>query len=156
MIVVNVNVNVNDCFLFSFRIRSLKLQNKTFLFSYFCTSSASLYCVTRTSEQSSLALANCSAVFSYFSLWICYETQLTNAKIKMRKKVDWVGQLTTLAPISREKALVRNQQCRFDPLKENIELDPISEEGRCIWEKIRYSDMVDFILRMLCFRYFKI
>ena len=46
-------------------------------------------------------LANCPAAFlSYFSLWICYEIQLTNQGSKWAMKIGWVGQLFSPPPLT--------------------------------------------------------
>ena len=57
----------------------------------------------------SVLLANCPAVFlSYFSLWICYETQLTNTKIKT-SRVSWAMNLCSPAAwqVEQIRILVR-------------------------------------------------
>ena len=45
-------------------------------------------------------IANCPAVFlSFFSLWICFEEQLTNTKIKM-SKTSWLSRAVTSTSMS--------------------------------------------------------
>ena len=68
-------------------------------------------------------VANCPAVFlAYFSLWICYDTQLTNTKIKMYKtrqlsitqeSIKYLSKLVTELEFVKSFAPIRFQKKFF-------------------------------------------
>ena len=59
-------------------------------------------------------VTNCPAVFlAYFSLWICYDTQLTNTKIKMYKTRQLSKSIKYLSKLVTELEFVKS----FTPVR---------------------------------------
>ena len=80
--ILRTNITIDTCsFLVCARQFNLVHQRQVCFWSTFPETNEGLYLFE---ERERRRLANCPAVFlSYFSLWICYEIQLTNTKIQM-------------------------------------------------------------------------